>query len=94
MQANIHTPQRLEGESFSAYQERRIASKKAVEEMTLTGEFRDRGESGRTALRNAQRQSGEMKKHAGSYGRGLRNWINNQNRAAQAQRLAKKQQAA
>ncbi len=28
---------------------------------------------------------------AGAYGRGLRNWINNTQRAAQAERLAKKQ---
>lgn len=93
MQANIHTPQRMEGESFQAYKLRRQASKKAGEQITLTGEFKDRGECGRTALRNAQRQSGEMKKHAGSYGRGLRNWIITQNRAVQAQRLGKKQAA-
>lgn len=30
MQANVHTPERLTGESFSAYQARRLASKHAV----------------------------------------------------------------
>jgi hypothetical protein len=29
-------------------------------------------------------------KRAGAYGRGLRNWINNQNRAVQANRLGKR----
>lgn len=89
--ANIHTPERLQGESFGAYCERRINAKKAVEKITLTGKFQPGKETSREAFRDTLRRNGTMHKHAGAYGRGLRNWINNQNRAALAQRLAKKQ---
>lgn len=94
MEASIHTPQRLDGESFDAYQDRRIASKKAAQAIALTGPFTPRGESSRQALRNSQRQSGAMKKVAGSYGRGLRNWANQCSAAAWAERAAKRMASA
>tara|TARA_B100001250_G_scaffold335128_1_gene301258 strand:+ start:1184 stop:1465 length:282 start_codon:yes stop_codon:yes gene_type:complete len=92
--SNLFTPQRMAGESFSAYQERRINGKRAAQAMTRSGPFKPDTGTSRKDLRDTQRRSGAMKKVAGSYGRGLRNWINNQNRAALAQRLAKKQAAA
>ncbi len=91
---NIHQPERAANESFQAYKQRRKDSKAAAQAMILAGPWQPGVESSRTALRNAMRQSGKMKKTAGQYGRGLRNWIVNQNRAAQAQRLGKRQRAA
>lgn len=91
--ANIYTPERLSGESFKAYRERRSNAKKFVEQITLTGAFQPGKQSSRQAHRDAMRSSGSMAKNAGAYGRGLRNWIVDLNRAAQAQRLAKRMTA-
>ena len=43
---------------------------------------------GATRSRTVKGRNGT--KRAGAYGRGLRNWITNKNAAAQAQRLAKR----
>lgn len=86
---NLHTPQRLQGENQTEYRARRAASKLATEKMTLTGAFTPGKNTGREELRDQQRKSGAMKGLAGSYGRGLRNWINRTQAAQQAQRLAK-----
>lgn len=73
MQPNIHTPQRLQGESFQDYRARRVLSKQAVEKMTLTGRFSPGKNTSREEHRDAMRLSGAMKKSAGAYGRGLGN---------------------
>lgn len=75
MNANIHTPQRLENESPKQYTERRAISKTRVQEMTLTGKFQPGMTNGRKQHRDAMRKSGSMRKQAGAYGRGLRNNI-------------------
>ncbi len=77
MNANIFTPHRLDGESFKQYRARRAASKRAAEQLTLTGAFSHFGNNtSRQELRDAQRKSGAMKKIAGAFGRGMRNWCN------------------
>ena len=81
MKANIHTPERLAGETMDQYRERRSASA-AANHQNAKIDFG--GENSRTSMRNAQRQSGAMKKVAGAYGRGLRNWINRTQAAARA----------
>jgi hypothetical protein len=81
MQANVHTPERLQGETMAQYRERRAASAAANHNNTNIGFG---GENSRTSMRNAQRQSGAMKNIAGAYGRGLRNWINRTQAAARA----------
>jgi hypothetical protein len=70
---NLHTPERLSNESQAAYRERRAASAMAVKAMTTVKAGKS---TGRELHRDALRQSGGMAKIAGSYGRGLRNWIN------------------
>ena len=81
MQANIHTPERLSGETMEQYRERRKKSAAANHRNTSIGFG---GETSRNSLRNAQRKSGAMRKIAGAYGRGLRNWINRTQAAARA----------
>lgn len=67
---NIHTPERLEGESREAYALRRRDSRAALRTMTLAGIGRQRKEpSSREQLRDSQRRSGHGPK--GTYGRGL-----------------------
>lgn len=79
MNANIYTPHRLTGESFKAYQKRRAAGNRAAEQLTMTGEFFPAGKNtSREELRNAKRKSGAMKKIAGAFGRGMRNFCNRQ----------------
>lgn len=75
MQANVHTPQRLAGESKKQYGERRQTSKNIGQLITLTGCYQPKGQTGREQHRDAMRKSGSMGKQAGAYGRGLRNNI-------------------
>lgn len=55
---NIHTPQRLAGESWTKYQERRVSSRFAVLRMTCAGMHG--GTSSRQQLRDAMRRNGTM----------------------------------
>lgn len=80
----LHNPQRAAIETRIEYAERRKESKAATQKMTLTGPFLPSGECSRKSLRDSQRRSGSMKKIAGSYGRGLRNWITRSQAATQA----------
>ena len=66
---NIHSPARLNGESFSDYKKRRAESHDIVSRLTLKGFSGD--ENSRKTLRNNLRKSGNMKKFAGLFGRGL-----------------------
>ena len=43
MKANVHTPQRLEGESFSQYKARRLKSKSLQNRATLVWDSYNRG---------------------------------------------------
>lgn len=75
---NIHTPERGANETREDYKARRRASAAA----SALPQYGDK--TSRQLLRNAQRESGSMAKIAGSYGRGLRNWINQKQAAAAA----------
>ena len=90
MEFNLHTPQRHAGEAFDAYQLRRFDSRRAAERITLSGPWTPGGQSSRAAFRDQLRRNGKMHKHAGAYGRGLRNAITKRNRLQQAERLGKK----
>lgn len=63
MNANVHTPERLSGETFADYRERRQRSH------AMNKEARDQGISGRQASRAEhranQRRSGNARKHIG-----------------------------
>ena len=81
MQNNLHTPQRLEGESFTDYKIRRKASQEAVKKNSQIGQG---GYRTRKAFRDNLRVEGKMKYAAGSFGRGIRNLITaNQKRKMQ-----------
>lgn len=88
MNANIHTPERINGESFVEYQERRKLSHKLVKQATRV---RSGSETSRQSFRNALRTNGRMKLHAGSFGRGLMNSITQRQQAAVQQKLSAKQ---
>lgn len=85
MQRNIHTPERLSGESVLMYEDRRNQSAKAN---ALNAHAHCGTQTSREQLRAAQRKSGAMSKVAGSYGRGLRNWINQKQAAVMANKRA------
>lgn len=72
-QSNLHIPQRLEGESFTDYKIRRLQSKEANAAIT-TG-----SRTTRQLIRDELRSKGRMKHFAGAYGKGLRNWITQEN---------------
>lgn len=72
MQNNLHTPQRLEGESFSDYKIRRKASKEVTKKNSQIGQG---GYRTRKAMRDNIREEGKMKYVSGSFGRGIRNLI-------------------
>lgn len=60
---NIHTPQRLDGETFRDYRDRRKNSRFAAEALTLNGLATGRSApSSRQQLRDAQRRNGTMGK--------------------------------
>jgi hypothetical protein len=78
VQSNVHTPQRLAGESQAQYIERRKQSQAindAARRSTLSGPVTPRV---------------KLKGSAGAYGRGLRNWINRKAAAAQANRVGRR----
>ena len=81
MQRNIHTPERAATESVADYRARRALSAEHARRNSQVGSG---GQCTREALRNEQRKSGAMAKVAGSYGRGLRNWINRKQAALMA----------
>jgi len=70
---NIHIPERISSESQADYRERRAESKRVAKAMT---NVKSGQSTGRELHRDALRKSGGMSKIAGSYGRGIRNWIN------------------
>lgn len=85
MQRNIHTPERAATETVADYRARRAQSAAHAHHNSQLGVG---GECSRESLRNAQRKSGAMSKVAGSYGRGLRNWINQKQAAVMANKAA------
>lgn len=74
---NIHNPVRQADETFEAYKARRKASNEAAKENSQIGQG---GKTTRELTRMQLRENGRMKYLAGSYGRGLRNWITQKNR--------------
>lgn len=80
---NIHNPVRYTGESFEAYKARRKESNLQAKANSQIGQG---GKTTRGLTRMQLRENGKMKHFAGSYGRGLRNWINQK----QAAKLANK----
>lgn len=70
---NIHNPARYADETFEAYKARRKESNLQVKENSQIGQG---GKTTRELARMQLRENGRMKYLAGSYGRGLRNWIN------------------
>ena len=83
MSNNIHNPVRQADETFEAYKARRKESNLQVKENSQIGQG---GKTTRELARMQLRENGRMKYLAGSYGRGLRNWITQ----AQAAKLANK----
>lgn len=84
MSNNIHNPVRQSDESFEAYKARRKESNLQAKENSQIGQG---GKTTRELTRNQLRNEGRMKYFAGSYGKGLRNWINQK----QAAKLANKE---
>jgi hypothetical protein len=62
---SIHAPERFEGESFSAYKQRRAASRKAARE--AMGHGLNGGTSSRKQYRDSMRASGTMGKKTRAY---------------------------
>lgn len=81
MQSNVHTPQRLPGESQAQYIARRKQSH------AINDAARVLALSGPSAPRV------KLAGSAGAYGRGLRNWINRKAAAAQANRAGRRMAA-
>ena len=69
---NIHNPERQTNETTEVYKARRLASNQAAKANSQTGSG---GIATRKAFRDQLRFDGDMKNYAGSYGRGLVNWI-------------------
>jgi hypothetical protein len=70
--SNIHNPVRQSDESFEAYKIRRAESNAANKANSQIGKG---GYNTRKMNRDKAREDGTMKYIAGSYGKGLRNWI-------------------
>lgn len=70
---NIHNPVRYEGESFEGYRTRRNESNAMAKANASVGQGK---RTTRQLVRARLRSEGKMKNVAGSYGKGLRNWIN------------------
>lgn len=70
---NIHNPVRQQDETQEAYKARRKESNAQVKENSQIGQG---GKTTRELTRMQLRENGRMKYIAGSYGKGLRNWIN------------------
>ena len=81
--SNIHNPVRQEGETFEAYKVRRKESNLQAKENSQIGQG---GRTTRNIVRDQIREKGQMKYVAGSYGKGLRNWI----QRTQAAKMANK----
>ena len=79
--SNIHNPVRHSEESYADYKIRRKASNEASKANSQIGQG---GRNTRSAVRDEMREEGTMKYMAGSYGKGLRNWINLKQAAEQA----------
>lgn len=91
---NLYNPTRQADESQADYRARRLAAKQSVDRMTLAGIFAPGKVASREQHRDAIRSIGSMQKHAGAYGRGLRNWINREAAKRDAERLVKRMAAA
>lgn len=74
---NIHQPVRYDGESFEDYCNRRSESNAMAKANASIGKGK---RTTRQMVRDRLRSEGKMKLVAGSYGKGLRNWINQKNR--------------
>lgn len=70
--AALHTPERQADETQEAYKIRRKASNEASKANSQIGQG---GRTTRNIVRDQLREKGQMKYVAGSYGKGLRNWI-------------------
>ena len=70
--SNIHNPVRQEGETFEAYKIRRSESNAVNKANSQIGKG---GYNTRKMNRDKAREDGTMKYIAGSYGKGIRNWI-------------------
>ena len=90
---NLYNPKRQADESHADYRARRLAAKQSVDRMTLAASFAPGKVGSREQHRDAMRGSGSMQKHAGAYGRGLRNWINREAAKRDAARLGKRMAA-
>ena len=83
---NIHNPVRQEDETFEAYMARRKESNLQAKENSQIGQG---GRTTRNIVRGQIRAEGKMKFVAGSYGKGLRNWINRTQAAKMANKANK-----
>lgn len=81
--SNIHNPLRQLDETQESYKARRKESNLQAKENSQIGQG---GKTTRELTRNQFRENGRMKYIAGSYGKGLRNWITQK----QAAKLANK----
>lgn len=81
---NIQNPARYADETQEAYKSRRKESNDEAKENSQIGQG---GKTTRELTRNQLRENGRMKYIAGSYGKGLRNWITQK----QAAKLANKE---
>jgi hypothetical protein len=90
---NLYNAQRNADESQADYRARRLAARRSVDRMTLSGTSAPGKVGARQQHRDALRQSGGMSKQAGAYGRGLRNWINNEAAKRHSARLGKRMAA-
>jgi len=68
-----HNPVRYADESYEDYRNRRNASNLMAKDNARIGQGK---RTSRELFREQLRSEGKMKNVAGSYGKGLRNWIN------------------
>ena len=80
---DIHNPVRQQDETQESYKARRKESNLQVKENSQIGRG---GRATRNIVRDQIRAEGKMNLVAGSYGKGLRNWINR----TQAAKMANK----
>lgn len=82
--SNIHNPIRQQDETQEAYKARRKESNLQAKENSQIGQG---GRTTRNIVRDQIRSEGKMKLVAGSYGKGLRNWINQKQAAKMANKV-------
>ncbi len=70
-----YAPERQQGESRAKYAERRLKNRRAVQKMTLTGDWAPGHKTSRELLRDGWRSNDNMAKRAGAFSRGLHNAI-------------------